>query len=164
MRAHLAIVIMGAAIGLASVAGAKDPEPAVKFPTGYRQWTHTKSMAIVSDRHPLFTTFGGIHHIYVNDVGLKAAKAHGTYPDGAVIVFDLLEWNEAEGAYTEGARKLVAVMHKDSKRFKDTGGWGFEGFKAGDPKQRVVTDAANQCFNCHAAQKEHDAVFSQYRE
>jgi hypothetical protein len=143
---------------------AKEPDPIVKYPTGYRHWTHTKSMAIVSDRHPLFNAFSGVHHIYVNDLGLKAAKSRGTYPDGSVIVFDLLEWNEADGAETEGARKLIGVMQKDAKRFAKTGGWGFEGFKAGDAKQRLVTDPVNQCYNCHAAEKEHDSVFSQYRE
>jgi hypothetical protein len=112
----------------------------------------------------LLNSFGGLHHIYVNTSGLKAARAQGTYPDGAVLVFDLLEWDESDGAYTEGARKLVGVMQKDSKRFKDTGGWGFEGFKGGDPKQRLVTDAVNQCYHCHAAQKDHDAVFSKDRD
>jgi hypothetical protein len=154
----------GLLLAASAAAWAKDAEPAVKYPKGYRDWTHTKSMVIFSDKHPLFTAFGGIHHIYVNETGLKAAKAHGTYADGSVLVFDLLELNETDGAYTGGARKLLGVMQKDAKRFKDTGGWGFEGFKGGDAKQRLVTDTGAQCFNCHASQKEHDFVFSQLRE
>lgn len=150
-------------VGLAWSVGAKDAAK-VPFPTGWRGWTHVKTMAITSDQHPLFNAFGGIHHIYVNQTGLKAAKSGGPYPDGSVLVFDLLEWTEGGGAYTEGARKLIGVMHKDSKKFKDTGGWGFEGFKGGEAKERLVTDAVNQCYNCHAAQKENDYVFSRYRE
>lgn len=150
--------------GLATIATHAAEQHKVPYPTGWRSWTHTKTMAITSDQHPLFSAFGGIHHIYVNSTGLKAAKSGGTYPDGSIIVFDLLEWTESGGAYTEGARKLIGVMHKDSKKFKDTGGWGFEGFKGGDPKERLVNDPVTQCYNCHAAQKDRDFVFSQYRE
>ena len=142
----------------------KSPAPGVKFPKGYRQWVHTEAMVIFSDKHPLFHIFGGMHHIYMNENALRAAKTHGPYADGSVIVFDLLEANEIDGAYSDGERKLVAVMQKDSKQFKETGGWGFEGFKAGQPEQRLVTDTTAQCFNCHASQKDHDFVYSQYRE
>lgn len=141
---------------------AKDANP-VPFPTGWRGWTHVKTMAITSDQHPLFNAFGGVHHIYVNQKGLNAAKSGGPYPDGSVLVFDLLEWTESGGAYTEGARKLIGVMHKNSTKFKDTGGWGFEGFKGGDSKERLVTDPVSQCYNCHTAQKDSDYVFSRYR-
>jgi hypothetical protein len=150
--------------GAAAWSAAAKESASVPFPKGWRSWAHVKSMAITSDQHPLFNAFGGVHHIYVNATGLKASKSGGPYPDGSVLVFDLLEWTESGGAYTEGARKLIGVMHKDSKKFAATGGWGFEGFKAGDPKERLVTDATNQCYNCHTAQKEHDFVFSRYRE
>ncbi|GBD27236.1 hypothetical protein HRbin30_02581 [bacterium HR30] len=157
-------LLMVAVFGLGGIATHAADPPQVPYPSGWRSWTHMKTMAITSDQHPLFAAFGGIHHIYVNSVGLKAAKSGGPYPDGSVLVFDLLEWTESGGAYTEGARKLIGVMHKDSKKYKATGGWGFEGFKAGDPKERLVTDPVNQCYNCHSAQKEKDFVFSQYRQ
>ena len=154
-----------AAILFGTVAHAAEvPAPSVPYPAGYRVWPHVKSMLIYSDKHPLFASFGGLHHIYVNRTGLKASKAQGTYPEGTVLVFDLLQVQEDQGAYIEGPRKLVAVMLKNSKRFKTTGGWGFEAFKAGDPKQRVVTNPAGQCFGCHTSQKEHDYVFSTFRE
>ena len=153
--------VMGVSIMLAAAAAAE--APTVKFPTGYREWVQLKSMVIVSDKHPLFGPFAGIHHVYVNKVGLPAAKGHGAYPDGSVLVFELLQANEANGAYTEGSRKLVAVMQKDARRFKATGGWGFEGFKNGG-SDRLVTDPATQCFNCHQTQKDHDYVFSRFRE
>jgi hypothetical protein len=54
-------------------------------------------------------------------------------------------------------------MAKDSKVFSETGGWGFEGFKA-DTKERVVTNAKESCFGCHSPQKDKDYVFSTYRE
>ena len=38
----------------------------VPYPTGYRDWSHIKSM-VIEEGHPLFEAFGGIHHIYAND-------------------------------------------------------------------------------------------------
>jgi len=153
-------VVLGAIILLAGAAASAADPPAVKYPTGYREWVHVTSMVVFSDKSPLFGAFSGMHHVYVNKVGLAAAKSHGTYPDGSVLVLDLLQANEVEGTYREGARKLLAVMQKDSQRFKQTGGWGFEGFKDGTPRARVVTDPAGQCFACHQAQKDRDHVFS----
>jgi hypothetical protein len=129
----------------------------------YRQWTHVKSM-VIEEGHPLYQSFGGLHHLYANEAAMKGYRS-GAFPDGAVIVFDLLEAVPADNAITEGPRKILGVMQKDGARFKDTGGWGFEGFAAGDASRRAVgANAATACFQCHAAQKAHDYVFSVWRE
>ena len=133
----------------------------VKYPEGYRDWTHVKSM-VIQQGHPLFGTFGGIHHIYANDKALKALKQNKPYPNGAVFAFDLLEAPSADSAITEGNRKVLGVMEKDSKAFAGTGGWGFEAFK-GDTRDRAVTNPMD-CFGCHQAQvAETGFVFSKYR-
>src|SRR3990170_5113493 len=62
----------------------------VKYPEGYRQWTHVKSM-VIQPGHTLYESFGGIHHIYANKKALEAMKRGKPYSDGAVLVFDLLE-------------------------------------------------------------------------
>ncbi len=133
----------------------------VPYPDGYRNWVHVKSMLILPG-HPLYDAFGGIHHIYANSKALKGYKT-GKFPDGSVIVFDLLEAKFDNNTYVEGERKVVGVMYKDSKRFKETGGWGFEAFK-GNTKERAVKNAEQDCFSCHASQEATDFVFSQYRK
>lgn len=134
----------------------------VLYPAGYRNWPHVKSM-ILQPGHQLYGAFGGLHHIYANDKALEGYKNGGTFPDGSVIVFDLLETVEADNAITEGKRKVVGVMQKNSELFAETGGWGFEGFK-GDTQERVVKNMKGDCFSCHLSQKENDYVFSQYRK
>ncbi|MFQ5584297.1 MAG: cytochrome P460 family protein, partial [Calditrichia bacterium] len=62
----------------------------IAYPEGYRDWTHVKSM-VLQPGHALYESFGGIHHIYANETALKAMKSGKSYPDGSVIVFDLLE-------------------------------------------------------------------------
>ncbi|GMU94640.1 MULTISPECIES: cytochrome P460 family protein [Ignavibacterium] len=134
----------------------------VAYPDGYRNWTHVKTL-ILEKGHPLYEAFGGIHHIYANKKALDGYKAGNRFGDGSVIVFDLLETVAADNAISEGKRKVVGVMEKNSKKFKDTGGWGFEGFK-GDSRERVVKNMDGECFSCHLSQKDKDYVFSEYRK
>ncbi len=151
------------ALGLVGAAYAAPPEKSsVAYPTGYRKWAFVKSMVIYSDKHPLFAEFGGLHHVYANAEAMRALVKGGTFPDGSVLVLDLLEAKDENGAWVEGSRKLVGVMEKDRARFKLTGGWGFEAFKGGSQTERTVTDASAQCFSCHQKQKDNDFVFSGY--
>jgi hypothetical protein len=147
---------------LAAAAVIAGTAPDVAYPDGYRNWKHVKSMVIEAG-HPLYDSFGGIHHLYANDKALDGYTA-GRFPDGAVIVFDLLEAKSADHAVTEGARKLIGVMQKDRARFPATGGWGFEGFAGDSRTERLVGDAAaTACFSCHQARAEQDYVFSSER-
>lgn len=158
MKAKM-LAVLGAVA--ASVALAAEPE--VPYPAGYRDWYHVKSM-VIEEGHPLFASFGGIHHIYANDKAMKGYRGK-SFPDGSVIIFDLLEAIHEGNAVTEGARKVVGVMHKDSKRYKETGGWSFAGFGSGDPGNRVAGDnAAAACFACHQPQKAEDYIFSRLRD
>jgi hypothetical protein len=137
--------------------------PAVPYPEGYRDWHHVKTM-VIDHNHPLFEAFGGIHHLYANKKALAGYRS-GKFGDGSVIVFDLLEAQSKDGAVTEGARKVVGVMRKDSRKYRGTGGWGFEGFRSNSRSERAVGDNAVQaCFGCHAAQKDRDYVFSSLRD
>ena len=158
MKASVLSLICAAA---ATSALAADPQ--VPYPQGYRDWHHVKSM-VIEEGHPLFASFGGIHHIYANDKAMKGYRGR-VFPDGSVIVFDLLEAKHDGNAVTEDARKVVGVMHKDSNKFKSTEGWGFEGFAAGDPAKRVVGgNAVTACFACHQPQKAQDYTFSRLRD
>ena len=135
----------------------------VPYPQGYRDWTHVKSM-VIQPGHPLHEAFGGIHHLYANKAAMQG-YAKGRFPDGAVIVFDLLEAKSADNAIQEGARKVVGVMQKDAKKFAATGGWGFEGFKGDSKTERAVgANAATACYQCHTSRKDNDFVFSAHRK
>ncbi|MGE0386185.1 MAG: cytochrome P460 family protein [Gammaproteobacteria bacterium] len=152
-----------ALLGITAATVAVAAEPEVPYPQGYRDWHHVKSM-VIEEGHPLYGAFGGIHHLYANGKALEGYRSD-TFPDGAVIVFDLLEAVHAGNAVTEGTRKVVGVMHKDARKFAATGGWGFEGFGGGEPTNRVVgNNAPSACFACHQPQKEQDYTFSRLRD
>ncbi len=134
----------------------------IAFPENYRSWTHVKSMVILPG-HSLADPFQGIHHIYANDKALEGYKT-GKFPDGAMIVFDLLEYEEGGNAMQEGSRKLIGIMDKSSTKYADTNGWGYEGFGGDSKTKRLVKDSNANCHSCHAAASKTDYVYSKYRK
>ena len=150
----------GLSVVAADIAGAGDDR--IAYPDGYRAWTHVKSMVILPD-HPLADPFQGIHHVYANPKALTGLEG-GTFADGAVLVFDLLNYAQGEGAGQEGSRKLVGVMVKSASKYAATGGWGYEGFAGDSRTDRLVTDGAAQCHGCHVGTEDTGYVFSRYRE
>ena len=136
----------------------------VDYPEGYRYWVHVKSL-ILLENHPFAETFGGLHHVYANDAALEALENGTSYPDGAVLVFDLMEAvTDVEGGTTsEGPRIRLDVMQKDAALFPETGGWGYETF-FGPELKRIITDPMASCHGCHISQESKDFVFSVFRE
>ena len=135
----------------------------VDYPSLYRSWTHVKS-AVIGPANPAYERYGGIHHIYANDNAMEGYRT-GQFPDGAVIVFDLLQANETAGMTVEGPRKFIDVMAKDSKRFASSAGWGYEEFKGDSTSERPLSEQARTaCYLCHARQLGRDSVFSVFRK
>jgi hypothetical protein len=117
---------------------------------------------LIEPGHSLENPFQGIHHIYANEKALRGLK-NSHYPDGSVIVFDLLNVLKKDKAIQEGERKLLGIMHKNAKKYAQTGGWGFEGFAGDSKSKRLVKDGGFSCFACHAPEQTSDYVFSKLR-
>ena len=147
-----------AMITLLSATGA----PPVAYPDGYRAWTHVKS-SLISPAHANFATQGGFQHIYANTEAMTGYRSR-TFPDGAVIAFEWLEMQDRNGAYTEGPRRQLDVMVKDSQRFASTGGWGFQRFAKDSKTELAATPTPQQCFSCHDQLKKDGLVLSTYRQ
>lgn len=155
-------VIFAGGVLLAGIASSGDKERSlIQCLDEYRHWTHVKSM-VIQQGHPLYGSFGGIHHIYANWKGVRALRSGKPFPDGAVLILEIMETRNENSSVVEGPRKLIAIMEKDSKKFMDTGGWGFEEFR-GDTKERVQIEPKIACFGCHEAQKQKDYVFSEFQ-
>lgn len=140
---------------------AESPEQ-VPYPEGYRSWAHVRS-ALVGPENSDYKNSGGMRHVYANGKAMEGYRGR-FFPDGSIIVFDLLETQTKEGLTTEGRRRYIAVMHKDSNRFTETGGWGFEVFRKDSRTDRAIgPNAKTKCFDCHASQKDKDFVFGSFR-
>jgi hypothetical protein len=151
------LVAAAAALGLGLPA--QPNEAAVPFPDGYRKWVHVKS-TLIGPQSPAFERNGGIHHFYANEKALEGYRS-GAFPDGSVLVDDLVEAKEAAGITSDGPRRRVAIMVKEGLRFRETGGWGFEVFKGEGRDAALDTASKAACFACH--KNGHDSVFSEFR-
>jgi len=69
----------------------------------------------LGNQHLLFNEFGGLHNVYLNDLGVASLKQGKAYPDGTVFVFDLLDIRSAQGAIETRSRKFVAAMNMNVK-------------------------------------------------
>lgn len=149
---------------LATAVGAQITSSAavVDYPEGYRSWMHVKSM-LIQPGHPLEDPFGGIHHVYANTKAM-AGLTGGNYEPGAVFVFDLLAYEEADLLIVEASRKRIDVMQYDSELFPDTGGWGYDTFIGDSKVKRVEQDVAVACYGCHTGAKAAGYIYSQYRQ
>ncbi|GAB4068079.1 cytochrome P460 family protein [Ancylobacter sonchi] len=129
----------------------------VTIPPGYRQW---ELIAPALEDAPL----NELRAVVGNQTAVDAYRA-GTlpFPDGTVLV--KLAWKrtpspEFASATVPGMATTVQVMVKDSKKYPDTGGWGFGRFIDGKPVDRAQHET---CFACHEALvKDHDYVFTRY--
>lgn len=136
-------------------------EVEIPYPEGYRMWTHIKT-TLVGPANPNFKMNGGYHHIYANAKAMEGYTS-GYFPEGSMLVFDVISFTEAIGVASEAGRKYVDVMLKDSLQYASTGGWGYEEFKGDSHTERLLTPTLKtQCAGCHA-QKE-DKVFSEFRK
>jgi hypothetical protein len=137
--------------------------PTIDFPTDYRTWAHVKSV-LVGPQSKAFQTEGGIHHIYANAKAMEGYKT-SKFPDGSVIVYDLLEVTETNGNTVESTQRRVDVMVKDGTRFAATGGWGFARyFGAARADGTLPPDRMAACYECHSKRKDRDGVFSEFRK
>lgn len=128
----------------------------------YRKFVHIKTL-ILEEGHPLYKDFGGIHHIYANNIAFNAYKNKTNFPEGSIIIFDLLEVTKKDNTLGEGQRKVLAYMKKVQNK-PETGNWEFQAYANGDFNKPVVKDPKNQCFACHKSMEKKDYVFSEWRE
>jgi hypothetical protein len=130
----------------------------IPFPVGYRNWYVDHSTVALQGHTPESEV--GIQQVYANPLALKGLET-GKFEDGATFVVDHFQYVEDNNkTLSQGARAVIAVMQRDQQQFKDTGGWGFEAFKGGDPNQRLVTDGGKECFSCHAPHADHNFLFT----
>jgi Cytochrome P460 len=138
------------------------PDP-IPYPEDYRTWAHVKTV-LVGPQSSSFATEAGFHHIYANDKAMVGYRT-GTFPEGSIVVYDLVETKEVAGNTIEGPQRRFDMMFKDRARSRDASGWRFARFKDGNRTDGTLApEAEARCLACHSKNKEHDSVFSQFRK
>jgi hypothetical protein len=133
------------------------------IPPGYRDW---RLISVAREEGSL----DDIRAILGNDIAIKAYR-EGTlpFPEGAIIArvawsYDASEENnktfgKAQSFVAGAPKNGVQFMVKDSKKYAQTGGWGYAHFNDGKPADESFMQS---CFPCHHAIKSRDDVFTRY--
>jgi hypothetical protein len=155
IRTGLVIILIAAA---GSLAIADHDTGQIEFPEGYRTWFHHHSTVNTTGHIPEGNV--GMQHVYANPLAVVGLKT-GDFPDGAIFVVDRFKYEEADNhSLKQSDRKVVAVMVRDAQRYAETGGWGFQAFKGGDPNQKAVKDGGKACFVCHIPKADNNFLFT----
>ena len=177
MRTIAIVTVLVSALG-GSAMSAQQDKYTVKVPgglafsefRGYEAW----HLVSISQDGPLIAA------ILANPVMIQAYQkgipGNGkAFPDGSKMA--KIHWNPKKletfpAATVPGTLHDVDFMVKDSKRFKDSGGWGWAAFEY-DPASRTFKPATTadtppqghdaKCgFACHTTVKTRDYVFTDY--
>ncbi len=158
MHGLIKMGLAGLGLAAATALGA-DPAPnGITLPEGYKDWR------VLSVHHR--SDNGTLRAVLGNDVAIKAAREGKTnpWPDGAIIGKTVFKGDKHDRFPT--ATEPVAFVHaefmiKDSKRFKDTGGWGYARWLGAEQKP-YGKDASfvQECIGCHTPVKDRDWVFT----
>lgn len=178
LRERLPIMAGGAAAALVLVGGAAPAVQdrfALSAPNGvsfgefrgYRDWAPV-AVSQVAD---------GIKVIAANPTMIAAYRAgvpdNGKpFPDGSAIV--KIEWSQKKNPQSPypvtvpDALMSVSFIEKDTKRFAQTGGWGYAQFlydpaaRAFRPYGKDASFAQTVCFKCHTAVTGKDYIYTAY--
>jgi hypothetical protein len=137
-------------------------DEAAQFPESFRRWVHVGTGVIMPGTMPQITSEEGMHHIFANQKAVEG-YASGDFADGSMVVYELREAKQQNAVISEGDRKRVDVMIKDSAHYATTGGWHFLRFMGSDQEQNAIHDSGASCFQCHQKATAHGFIFSQLK-
>ena len=181
VAAAVAATVFGGAVVNAAFAGAvsswgpkwaKNGE--LQLPTDYHSWVFLGSPLTPHALNGGEAGFPEYHNVYIHPEAFKAYRKTGQFPEGTVLLKELQLTRpgthddgsriEASGrGYFPAARNGIDISVKDSKRFKDTNGWGFFNFGHHAPPYAKTAAAAPKeaCAGCHITNAD-DMVFKKF--
>ena len=182
MNIKLPIVILTLLYGAVSVADESftsayenlvDDAGNIALPDNFRtDWTFLGTWSIAEkdvERSSEASGHGaaGLHNVYTQSGVAQYYQKHGKFPDGAMLVKELLKASTAPmttGAVSRGVEvEGWFVMVKDTKGRFDSNplwgdGWGWVLFNADQPKTPVTKNFKTECLGCHIPARDDDWI------
>jgi hypothetical protein len=144
------------------------------LPSGFHQWVFLGSPLTPHALNGGNAPFPEYHNVYVRPEAFAAYRESGQWPEGTIMLKELQLTRPATNAdgssvevsgrgYFPAALNGIDISVKDSKRFKDTDGWGFFNFGHHAPpyEKTAAAQPAQACAGCHMSNAT-NMVFSKF--
>ena len=134
----------------------------------YREWVYVGTPLTPNDLNPPAANFPEFHNVYIHPSDFDHWKRTGQFPDGTVIVKELVTVGATQATsgkgYFMGEYIGLETTIKDSMRFADEpGNWAYFSFGHSYPlADSAAPFPAAACNACHATSAANDFVFTQY--
>jgi len=144
------------------------------LPENWHDWIFVGSPLTPNALNNGKAMFPEFHNVYIEPCSYETYQKTNSFPDGTVFFKELqltLPKQNPDGSRTEpsgrgffpGPYNGADVTVKDSKKYADSGGWGYYNFNHHEPKAPTAkVKAKEECAYCHIASAKKDEVWTQF--
>ncbi len=144
------------------------------LPKNFNEWVFVGSPITPNGLNGGKANFPEYHNVYIEPGSYEIYKKTGEFPEGTIFFKELqltIPGEKPDGSRTEasgrgyfpGKLNGADVTVKDSKRYADTGGWGYFNFNHHEPKAATAKAKPKaECAFCHMASAKKDDVWTQF--
>src|ERR1700746_2807461 len=144
------------------------------LPKNFEKWVYVGSPLTPNALNGGKANFPEFHNVYIEPGSYEIYQKTNVFPEGTMFFKELqltLPAQNPDGSRTEpsgrgyfpGPWNGADVTVKDSKRFADSGGWGYYNFNHHEPKAPTATlKPTSECAFCHIASAKKDDVWTQF--
>jgi Cytochrome P460 len=144
------------------------------LPKGFHEWVYVGSPLTPNALNGGEAGFPEYHNVYIEPGSYEIYKRTNEFPEGTIFFKELqltLPGQNADGSRSElsgrgyfpGPYNGADVTVKDTKRYADTGGWGYYNFNHFEPKAPTAkVKQMQECAYCHIASAKKDDVWTQF--
>ena len=144
------------------------------LPKNFNEWVYVGSPLTPNALNGGKANFPEFHNVYIEPGSYEIYKKTGKFPEGTIFFKELqltLPAENPDGSRTEpsgrgffpGKLNGADVTVKDTKRYADSGGWGYYNFNHHEPKAATAkVKPQSECAFCHIASANKDDFWTQF--
>jgi hypothetical protein len=144
------------------------------LPKNFHEWVYVGSPLTPNALNGGMANFPEFHNVYIEPCSYATYLKTHVFPEGTIFFKELqllLPAQNPDGSRSEpsgrgffpGALNGADSTVKDSRRYADTGGWGYYNFNHHEPKAPTAkVKARAECAYCHMANAKKDEVWTQF--
>lgn len=145
------------------------------MPKNFHKWVFLGSPITPNGLNGGNAPFPEFHNVYIQPQAFDIYQKTGEFPEGTIMLKELqltIKGTEPDGSRVEPSGRGyfpdelhgIDISVKDTKRFKDTNGWGYFNFGHHAPpyaKTAKAQDKSN-CAACHIENAHKDMVYTKF--